>query len=756
MHHSESKGASIIPAVSIILVALLIGGGLFWYSLNKEIVFPETNLAMTGGAPIAGTLAYQQGDVFVLFASGSEWEQAETDTVLHAGDSVRTGDASTNPKAIIDLEMGDTIRLGYGTELSFSALKQDKVTVSQVTGAIYSRVAKRSRGLYEVQVGDVRIRALGTAFDVVIDGKEVGVNVVESTVAVVTDAGQQRVEEGSSATIDSDTKDLSVTLMDQSALDNEWYTWNKEEDSKTNRDLGILEQFAGPDVDVTSPADGSTVKTATVTVSGTVSDFEATVTVGGAAVVNSAGQFTHEVELVSGKNVISVTAQNAEGYRTVKEIKVTYAEDIPATATPIEVSAETGADGVSLSWNQSSGTVFQYYKVVRSESNPEPTYPDDGYIAVLNKGDERYTDTEVSADKTYYYRICEVMAEGEVFCSNVVHMKGKQQQEQNENQNQGETQNQEQEHNQEQATEAGLSLSATAESDGVHLSWTTGGLDVSGGFKLVRGTAANPVYPGNDYQYLSDSSARSYTWALTDGKTYHFRVCQYNGEGTCLSYSNNVELTAYEQPTPEISLIMSATPEDTGVGLWWSDVSAMSGFKYYKVVRSETNADLRYPDDSYIAVKSAGEESHRDYSAVKGTPYFYRICAVGDAIVCSNVLQITPIHTNAAPTAGTLSGSFSGGQLTLSWTASGEADFKYYKVVWSQADSTPVYPTDGYIGVISDANTVTFTDDGEPAGSRKDSVCLNCTTNYYAVCVVDSQSQVACSNAVTLSGGAVQ
>lgn len=749
MQNQQRKGASIIPAVSIILVALIIAGGAFWYSFNKEIVFPETDLAVTGGAPIAGTLAYQQGDVFVRFGPDGVWETVETDAVLHSGDSVKTGELSTTPKAIIDLEAGDTIRLGYDTEIAFSSLKEDKVTVSQLTGAIYSRVATRSKGMYEVRVGDVKIRALGTAFDVVVDGKQIDINVVESKVAVITNAGQQQVEEGNSATVNSDTNDLSITTFDETKLENEWYTWNKEEDSKTNRDLGILEPYAGPDVDVTSPKDGITVETETLTVSGTVSDFEATITVNGAAVANSAGQFTHDVTLTPGKNIITIIAKNAEGHRTVKEVKVIYEQDVPVSETPLKLEAETEDDGVHLSWNATASTSFKYYKVVRSEDNADLKYPDDGYVAVKNSGEERFIDTDVSADKTYYYRVCEVMSNDEVFCSNVVNMKGKEVSEEIETEIETETET-------ETTTTDGLSLSATAESDGVHLSWTIGELDVSGGFKLVKSTEKNPVFPGNDYKYLADHAKRSYTWALTDGKLYHFRACQYDGEGTCLSYSNDVEIQAYEQPASEISLIMSAKAEDTGVGLWWTDVSTMSGFKYYKVVRSETNADLRYPDDSYIAAKSAGQESHRDYSAVKGTPYYYRICAVGDIVVCSNVLQITPTHTNPAPTAVTLSGSVIGETVTLSWNASGEADFKYYKVVWSQTDSTPVYPTDGYIAVVSHVSTVTHADEGEKAGSRSEAVEIEEGTHYYSVCVVDSQNQVACSNTVTVTDGAVQ
>ncbi|MBW2647689.1 MAG: hypothetical protein JRE23_16240, partial [Deltaproteobacteria bacterium] len=201
--------------------------------------------------------------------------------------------------------------------------------------------------------------------------------------------------------------------------------------------------------------------------------------------------------------------------------------------------------------------------------------------------------------------------------------------------------------------------------------------------------------------------------------------------------------------------VMSATAETTGVGIYWTDTSDNGGFKYYKVVRSETNPDLRYPDNNYIAAKSAGQESHRDYGAAKGTAYYYRVCAVGDDILCSNVVQVTATHDNPAPTAVTLSGAYGSSGMILTWNASGEKDFRYYKIVWSQTNSAPEYPDDGYIAVDSTASSTSYTDDGSASGGRKAETDLGEGTHYYTICVVDSRSQIACSNTVTLINGLV-
>lgn len=726
---------SFILVVAIVLVLTAIGGGVWWLTNHPEVTKQSTTNVVRS-ADLAATLAYQQGDVTVKVGDG-DWLAVETDTVLHQGDSLKTGLES---KAIVELENGDIVRLGYTSEVFFTSLKTDSVIITQTSGASYNRVAKNQSRVYEVKTDSATIQALGTAFDVVKDADSVDVTVVESQVKVITEKEQEAVAEGKLAIVDPTKQEVEVEEVDKSDLTNDWYTWNKEEDSKKTDKLGILAEYAGPAVTITQPVSGATSDTGSVTVIGTVSDITAKITVNGESVENLAGQFSVPVTLAAGKNIITVVAEDTEGHKTIKEVKVTY--QVAAAATPLKLEAGTEDDGVHLAWNPSTSAGFQFYKVVKSETNADLAYPADGYIAKLAIGTERYTDTDVSTDKTYYYRVCEVVAGDQVFCSNVVHMKGKTVTE---------------EDTDTEDTEADtLTLTASAEDDGIHFEWAVKGLTIEKGFKLVKGSAANPVFPTNDAQYLSDSKSRSYTWAITDGETYHFRICQYNGSGGCVVYSNDVTVKAHEGAVQAANVILSAKAEESGVGLWWTDASEIAGFKYYKVVRSETNANLKYPDDGYIVAKSKGEESHRDYSAVKGKRYFYRVCAVGTATSCSNVVEVTAINENAAPTAVTLQGSISAGTVTLTWTASAEKDFKYFKVVWSQTKPAPVYPADGYIKAIGGANDITATDDGSKMGSRTAAVDLSAGAHYYSVCVVDQADQVACSNSVYVLNGVVQ
>ena len=73
----------------------------------------------------------------------------------------------------------------------------------------------------------------------------------------------------------------------------------------------------------------------------------------------------------------------------------------------------------------------------------------------------------------------------------------------------------------------------------VLLNWTLTNMTSPNGFKIVQSTQLNPVYPGNEYHYLSDPSVRADNWTGLSAGTYHFRVCEYLG-GACGIYSNDL------------------------------------------------------------------------------------------------------------------------------------------------------------------------------------------------------------------------
>ena len=81
----------------------------------------------------------------------------------------------------------------------------------------------------------------------------------------------------------------------------------------------------------------------------------------------------------------------------------------PIIKSELNFSAALNNSGqVEMSWNQYAPSGFNYYKVIRSLSNAEPVYPDDGYIAYFSDTNiTGYTDNEVP-EGTVYYRVCSV------------------------------------------------------------------------------------------------------------------------------------------------------------------------------------------------------------------------------------------------------------------------------------------------------------------------------------------------------------
>ncbi|HOU76153.1 MAG TPA: sigma-70 family RNA polymerase sigma factor [Candidatus Dojkabacteria bacterium] len=92
-----------------------------------------------------------------------------------------------------------------------------------------------------------------------------------------------------------------------------------------------------------------------------------------------------------------------------------------------------------------------------------------------------------------------------------------------------------------------ISLTGKVTSDGVNLTWTVTSLNTDKGFKIVKSTEINPVYPGNEYIYLTEGTKRSYSWKITDEKTYYIRVRKYEGSLPSI-YSNQIIATAPTAP----------------------------------------------------------------------------------------------------------------------------------------------------------------------------------------------------------------
>jgi len=203
----------------------------------------------------------------------------------------------------------------------------------------------------------------------------------------------------------------------------------------------------------------------------------------------------------------------------------------PIIKSELNFTATMNANNdVEMTWTKYAPNGFNYYKVVRSTDNPNPVYPEDSYIKYSSDPDfTAYTDTEF-ANKTTYYRVCSIV-KPDRYCSNVVIIDAS-----------GQTTSS----SSSSTDSTTLNLTALSYEGKLQLSWEVTG-EITHGFKLAKSTTnKNPTYPvmdGDTYKYISDSNVRSYVDGdVTPDKIYNYRICKYNGNGVCLSYSNSISV----------------------------------------------------------------------------------------------------------------------------------------------------------------------------------------------------------------------
>ena len=173
--------------------------------------------------------------------------------------------------------------------------------------------------------------------------------------------------------------------------------------------------------------------------------------------------------------------------------------------------------------------------------------------------------------------------------------------------------------------------------------------------------------------------------------------------------------------TGSMTPTLSSAVNGDDLVLEWTQVPS-EGFKYYKVVLSMSDSSPSYPDNGYAQAISNAAETRIELNSghwynggdlggsIKGgNTYYAAITAVYDSgKYTSNVKQVTVPGTYTAPDTGSrtpdLSYSVNGDSVYLDWTQVSSDNFKYYKVVLSEYDSSPSYPDNGYAKAISNVS----------------------------------------------------
>jgi hypothetical protein len=174
-----------------------------------------------------------------------------------------------------------------------------------------------------------------------------------------------------------------------------------------------------------------------------------------------------------------------------------------------------------------------------------------------------------------------------------------------------------------------VTLTAKKLGDKVNLSWTP----YSGKFmsyKIVRSTTdPNPKYPGADLiETISDINTVTFTDLKAQPGVNYYAI----GVLTITHKGDMSNVASVEFPDPKekqgnkITLTAVKTPE--GVNLTWNAYTD-GPLMYYKVVRSDTNPNPKYPNDIGIAAQPyIDRTSYLDRSVKPGRTYYYALTVV--------------------------------------------------------------------------------------------------------------------------------
>jgi len=199
------------------------------------------------------------------------------------------------------------------------------------------------------------------------------------------------------------------------------------------------------------------------------------------------------------------------------------------------------------------------------------------------------------------------------------------------------------------ATSVELSASLNAEGK-VDLSWTEYDGTSFKYYKVVHSTInVDLAYPEDSYfdftESLTDTTAVHD--AVVTGTNY-YRVCVVTTDNV-VGCSNVVTIEAQEDSSGTndyteddsiaVTLEGSLNAEDKAE-LSWNRYEG-EDFRYYKVMHSQTDADVRYPDESAVKVSEDQDYLSVTYAAKPGTNY-YRVCVVTteDVAGCSNTVTL--------------------------------------------------------------------------------------------------------------------
>lgn len=246
---------------------------------------------------------------------------------------------------------------------------------------------------------------------------------------------------------------------------------------------------------------------------------------------------------------------------------------------------------MKLYWSQSKGA--DGYQIYRSNSKNGKYELID---TVTGKNTANYTDSKVTAGKTYYYKIRPtVKNEGtKGYGSYSDPIKGK--------------------------TVANTTITSLASVNSKALKVTWKKISNATGYEIYRSTKADSGF--KKIASVKSSTAKYVDNTVKSGKKYYYKIVtlgKLNGQKITSSYSKTVSFRALQQVT--ISSVKT-TNQDT-LKIKWKKVSGATQYKIYRATSSKGS----YKKIATVKASSASTQSYTDLSVKNGKTYYYKVQA---------------------------------------------------------------------------------------------------------------------------------
>jgi transcriptional regulator CtsR/regulation of enolase protein 1 (concanavalin A-like superfamily) len=337
-----------------------------------------------------------------------------------------------------------------------------------------------------------------------------------------------------------------------------------------------------------------------------------------------------------------VRATNAAGDSAYSnEANTTTLTTPPNAPTGLGATAVSSSQ-IDLSWTDVANETG--YKIER-KTGVGGTYTQ---IASVAAGVVTYSNTGLTVNTTYYYRVRATNAGGDSPYSNEANATT---------------------FDDIPAAPSGLGATAVSTTQ-INLSWGDNAPNETG-FKIERKTGA-----GGTYAEITTVGANVTSYndtGLSDTTTYYYRVRATNAIGDS-SYSNEANATTFT-PVPAAPSDLSATAiSSSQIDLSWTDNSSNeTGFK----IERKTGSGGTY---SQVATVGAGVTTYSDTALIVNTTYYYRVRATnsGGDSPYSGEANATTLNVIPPAPSNLMATAVSTTQINLSWTSNSvnETGFK--------------------------------------------------------------------------------